>query len=64
MSRWMPDCREVHRLVMSEQDRRLTAAERLRTRVHVAMCAGCGNLSRQLKIILDAMRRFPGPDDD
>lgn len=62
MSRMMPDCKETHRLVSEDLDRKLSLAERMRMRVHLAMCAGCTNFLGQMKLIRAAIRKYPGPD--
>lgn len=64
MSRIMPDCRETHRLVVEGMDRELGVIERLRVKAHLAMCASCGNFVKQMKLLREAFRRYPGPGDD
>lgn len=62
MSWMMPDCKETHRLVSDHLDRELSLAERMRMRVHLAMCASCTSFLAQMKLIRAAIRRYPGPD--
>lgn len=62
MSWMMPDCKETHRLVSEDLDRELSFAERMRMRVHLAMCASCTNFLAQMKLIRAAIREYPGPD--
>jgi predicted anti-sigma-YlaC factor YlaD len=60
-------CREVHRLTSESYDRELTLTERLRLRVHLALCGGCRNFSGQMRLLHGAMRRFTiadAPDDE
>lgn len=62
MSLLMPDCRETHRLVAEGLDRDLRMTERLRMRMHLAMCKSCTNFLRQMRLLRSAVRQFPGPD--
>lgn len=55
----MPSCKDVHRLVAEGLDRELPFADRVRIRVHLAMCKGCTNFSRQMYWLRSAMKRFP-----
>ena len=58
----MLSCRQATELMSQEQDRRLSLAERLGLRLHVLICAACGNYRRQMGILRDACRRFGGGD--
>jgi predicted anti-sigma-YlaC factor YlaD len=60
----MPNCKDVHRLVAAGLDRELPFADRVRVRVHLAMCKGCANFSRHMYWLRAAMRRFPGLDNE
>ncbi len=60
----MPSCKDVHRLVADGLDRDLSAVDRLRVRVHLAMCKGCTNFSRQVHLLRSAMKRFPLLDEE
>lgn len=62
MSALMPDCKESHRLVVEGLDRRLRPLERVRLRIHLMMCARCEAFVRQMSLLREAVRRFPGPD--
>lgn len=62
MSWLMPDCKETHRLAAEGLDRELNRTERMRLRIHLAMCAGCTNFTRQMNLLRVAIRSFPGPD--
>jgi len=52
----MLSCREVTRLVSQGQDRGLGLGERVRLRLHFALCAGCRNFERQLEFLRRAVR--------
>jgi len=54
----MLSCKEVTHLISQSQDRSLTRSERMRLRVHLAVCAGCRNFSSQLELIRKACRRL------
>jgi len=57
MKMMMP-CREVTRLVSQGLDRRLGFGERVALRVHFAMCRGCSNFDRQMKLLREAVRQL------
>ena len=54
----MLTCREVSRLVSQGLDRRLGFAQRVRLRVHLAVCDGCTNFSRQMQLLRKAVQRL------
>lgn len=62
--RLLPTCREVTHIVSESQDRALGPVERLRLHVHLSMCTGCTNFTRQLRLIRGAMLRLSEHDDD
>lgn len=49
-------CKEVSRLVSQGLDRRLGGWERVRVRIHLAICDGCGNFSKQMAFLRRAVR--------
>ena len=51
-------CKEASRLVSEGLDRRLGLFERLRLRVHLALCDGCTNFSRQIQFLRRAIARL------
>ena len=52
----MLSCKDVTRLVSQGLDRRLGFAERVRLRVHLAICDGCSTFTRQVCFIRKAVR--------
>lgn len=54
----MRNCREVTALVLAGEDRRLGAGERLAIRVHLLVCHGCTNFSRQVAVMRRAMAHW------
>jgi hypothetical protein len=54
----MLSCKEVTRMVSQGLDRRLGLFERLRLRVHLAICDGCANFTKQVAFIRKAMARL------
>ena len=54
----MPSCKETSLLLSQEQDRPLTWLEKIRLRLHLALCAGCRNCGRQIGFLRTAMRRY------
>ena len=56
----MKTCKEVHRLVIEGQDRKLSFVERFSVRVHLMMCNACRRFEAQMDFMRQARRRFPG----
>ena len=54
----MLSCNEVTRLVSQGLDRRLGFGERLRLRVHLAICDGCSNFRKQMDFLRRAVQRL------
>ena len=54
----MLSCKEVTRLVSQGLDRRLGWFERLRLRVHLAICEGCTNFKKQMDFLRRALREL------
>lgn len=54
----MLSCHESTRLLSQAQERRLTFGERAALRVHLAMCVGCRNFSRQVDILRRVSRAY------
>jgi predicted anti-sigma-YlaC factor YlaD len=54
----MLSCKEVTRLVSQGLDRRLGFFERLRLRVHLWICDGCTNFSKQMAFLRKALREI------
>ena len=57
----MLSCKEVTRLVSQGLDRDLGFAERVRLRVHFAICDGCTNFNQQMAFLREAMSRLADP---
>ncbi len=58
----MLNCKEASRLLSQRQDRELSVGERLSLRVHLAMCAGCVQVSDQVDFLRKAIARYAGRD--
>ena len=54
----MLSCREVTRLVSRGLDRDLGFAERVKLRVHFAICDGCTNFKKQMDFLRRALREL------
>ena len=54
----MRTCKEVTALVVAREDRELTVLDRLRLRVHMAMCKACPIFERQMFTMRHAMKRW------
>jgi len=55
-------CKEVTHLVSQGLDRHLGFGERVRLRLHLAICDGCTNFKRQMDFLRKAMQRLASPD--
>jgi predicted anti-sigma-YlaC factor YlaD len=51
-------CREASHLVSEGLDRRLGWIERIALRVHLAICEGCTNFSKQVGFLRKAVRQL------
>lgn len=60
----MLTCREVMRLVSQGEDRKLALGERVRLRLHFAICKGCRNANAQLKFLRVAVRDLSRNGDE
>ena len=58
----MLSCKEATRLVSQGLDRKLGFAERVRVRLHLAICDGCTNFSKQLAFLRKAVQDLAGRD--
>jgi putative zinc finger protein len=54
----MVSCKEATRLLSQQQDRTLSYAERVKLRLHLAVCAACTRFSRQLAFMREAFSRY------
>jgi predicted anti-sigma-YlaC factor YlaD len=54
----MLSCKEVTRLVSQGLDRRLPFGRRVALRVHLAICDGCTNFSKQMAFLRKAVREL------
>lgn len=51
-------CREVTRIVIEREERRLSLSERLTVRFHMLICAACPRFERQLALMRRASARW------
>jgi hypothetical protein len=54
----MLSCKEVTRLVSQGLDRRLPFGRRVALRVHLMICDGCTNFSKQIAFLRKAVREL------
>jgi hypothetical protein len=52
----MLSCKQASRLVSQGLDRRLGFADRLRLRLHLAICDGCTHFKQQMDFLRKAVR--------
>ena len=54
----MLSCKQVTQIVSQGLDRELGFSERVRLRVHLAICDGCTNFSKQMQLLRDAVKQL------
>jgi hypothetical protein len=59
----MLSCKEVTRIVSQGLDRNLGLGERLRLRLHLAICDGCTNFRKQMLFLRKVMGRLADSAD-
>ena len=62
MIAWLK-CREAARLASRRMDHRLSFGERVSLRVHLAICDGCTNFSKQIGFLRRAVERLGTRED-
>lgn len=55
-------CKEAAQLASQGLDRRLGLAERVALRLHLAICNGCRNFSKQVRFLRKAVQRLADSD--
>ena len=56
-------CKEASRLISQGLDRRLGFTDRIGLRLHLLICDGCANFSKQVKFVRRAIARLGRPTD-
>ncbi len=59
----MLSCKDVSNLLSDRLDRKLSLRERVRLRIHLAMCTGCSRVERQLEFLREALSGLVKPPD-
>lgn len=54
----MLSCKETTQRLSEAQDRDLSLAEKLQLKMHLAMCGGCRNFSKQMDFLRTVCRRY------
>jgi hypothetical protein len=54
----MLSCKDVSKLLSDGLDRKLRFSERVRLRLHLAMCSACATVERQLGFLREALSSF------
>ena len=58
MSLFHRNCREVTRLVLERENRRLTLVERIAVRFHLSICVMCTRFTGQVRLMNRAMAQW------
>jgi len=58
MSLFHRNCREVTRLVLERENRRLTLVERIAVRFHLGICVMCTRFTGQVRLMNRAMAQW------
>jgi len=59
----MLNCKEATELMSQRLDRELSMPRKLSLRLHIMMCSGCRNFSRQMDFLRQVSRKFPQRED-
>jgi anti-sigma factor RsiW len=62
--KWMPTCKEATQLASRAMDARLSFADRLALRVHLAICRNCAQFNLQLREMRRLFRTVADASDD
>ncbi|MFC6631678.1 zf-HC2 domain-containing protein [Microbulbifer taiwanensis] len=54
----MKNCREITRLLSESQERELSLKERTSLKLHLAICSGCRNFSKQMGSLRSITRAY------
>jgi predicted anti-sigma-YlaC factor YlaD len=57
-------CKQATQLASAALDRKLSVAEQIQLRLHLAICSGCRNFSRQIDLLRQISRRSTEQNDD
>lgn len=60
---FMPDCKEVTRMVSESLDRPLPFSRRVWMRMHLMMCRYCSRFKRQMQVLQDLARLPPATEN-
>ena len=58
MAKLRLNCREVTRLTLEGEDRRLGLVDRIGIRLHLMICDACPRFARQVKLMRQALGRW------
>ena len=57
LGHWL-SCKDATRVVSQAQERALSALERWKLRMHLAVCAKCTRFEQQIRFMREALRRY------
>ncbi len=57
-------CKQATQLASAALDRKLSVAEQIQLRLHLAICSGCRNFSRQINLLRQISQRRAEHNDD
>jgi Putative zinc-finger len=57
-------CKETTALLLAREDRRLSMADRLAVKVHLAVCNNCPKFENQLRVMRQAMQNWRNYSDE
>lgn len=58
----MMNCKKATRLLSEQLDRKLTLRERVALSIHLSMCSGCRNFSKQMDVIRGFCKSYADSD--
>jgi predicted anti-sigma-YlaC factor YlaD len=59
----MLNCKQATELMSMRMDKELTVPQRMGLRLHLMMCKGCRNFSRQMDFLRHVSSKFPQRDN-
>lgn len=59
----MLNCKQATELMSMRMDKELTMPQRMGLRLHLMMCKGCRNFSRQMDFLRQVSSKFPQRDN-
>lgn len=60
----MLNCKQATALISLRMDKKLTMLQKISLRLHLMMCSGCRNFSKQMGFLRQGLRKLPANRPD